>query len=154
MSQSERHGDRRVVAIGRTLMKLTNFCFTLCFSAVVALTANALAGTSVNVLQIEAYDGGTPHYSPVNFAGSSTITSGSVTYYALSETGSTSTSTSSGHAATVSSCLLTGDKADSISKIYCLTADDFLKKYVLTSSSSMIAPPPQQIQQQHQGRQQ
>ena len=102
-----------------------------------------------NVLQVEAPETTTSNvyqYAPVNFAGSTSVTSGGITYHALNTgsayIGSSSVTTKSGHASTVCSRLLSADSSDTISDIYCQYAGDFLEDYVQTSVSSYMAAQP------------
>ncbi|MFA4945183.1 MAG: PEP-CTERM sorting domain-containing protein [Lentisphaeria bacterium] len=114
-------------------------------AASLALAATASVATaSVTVLQVEA-DGSTAttgiQYAPVEFAGSTTVTSGGVTYYALSAVAPDSTY--SGHAATVRDRLLAADgAANPVTDIYCLYASDLLDDYVKTAAESTVAARP------------
>ena len=132
-------------------MKFARTNFSRAFFATIALSCILTSRAApVNVAQVEAdADSNTdgPQYAPVNFAGSTTKTSGGVTYHALSDPGSDTTSTYSGHAATVRNRLLAADGAnDPIEDIYCLYAGDFLGTYLYTpSSTSQNATRPETI---------
>jgi hypothetical protein len=110
----------------------------------VVLTATVAQGITFNVLQVEAdYVGNETdglQYAPVNFAGSTTLASGGVTYHALSSPGSGTVSTYSAHAAIVRSRLLAADgPANPVTDIWCLYAGNFLNNYVGTAAPASNA---------------
>jgi hypothetical protein len=116
----------------------------LATAASLALAASASVATaSVTVLQVEA-DGSTAtgiQYAPVEFAGSTVVTVGDVTYHALSPVAPDSTY--SGHAATVRDRLLAADgAANPVTDIYSLTADNLLGNYVNRNPPSTTAVRP------------
>jgi hypothetical protein len=113
----------------------------------VILTASWAHGITYNVLQGEADAVGDEtdglQYAPVNFAGSTSLTESGVTYHALSNAGSSTVSTYSGHASTVRTKLLAADgPANPVTDIWSLYAGDFLNNYVMTSAPSPLADRP------------
>ncbi len=100
-----------------------------------ALQAVTLHAAPVKVMQVEADGSGSAglQYAPVNFAGNTTITSGGITYHAMSDPGSDTVSTYSSHAVTVRNRLLATDGVNNpVKDIYNLYAGDFLDNYVQT----------------------
>lgn len=95
------------------------WCWAAGLAVLAASTFGAAAASSVAVLQVEA--GSTSGYAPINFAGSSTVTSGGVVYHAWSSNASTYSS----HAATVRNRLLSAS-GTAVSDIYCEYAGDFI----------------------------
>ncbi|MEI7768104.1 MAG: PEP-CTERM sorting domain-containing protein [Phycisphaerae bacterium] len=107
-----------------------------------ALTA-ATAQAAITVLQVESYDTATPKYAPVNFAGSTTKTVSGVTYNALSEVGSVSSSTLSNHAFVVRDAMIGADRpsAGLVTSIYNQNVTDYFNGLAVGTSSRPAAFP-------------
>ena len=125
-------------------MKFSGVCWKFYWVIAVALTATFVDGAPISVLQVEGdfYSDTGLQYAPVNFAGASTYGPDSyeITYHALSDPGSSTISTYSGHAKKVRDRLVAADgPTNLVSDIYCLYAGDFLNNYVQTNNPSSNA---------------
>lgn len=109
--------------------------------AVTFMAMSALAHASpVLLVEADASSATGLQYAPVNFAGTTPLVSGGITYHALSTPGSGSVSTYSSHAATVCGRLLAADGLNNpVSDIYCVEASDFLNSCVQTNAPSTTA---------------
>jgi autotransporter-associated beta strand protein len=130
-------------------MRFRGFCRDICVAIAVALAVSVAYAAPVYVLQVEA-DGSTSNgyqYAPVNFAGSALpLIENGITYYPLSDPGSSTVSTYSSHAAIVRNRLLAADGPNNpVTDIWCLYAGDFLSNYVQIAPASTSANRPQAV---------
>jgi len=123
-------------------MRFRSSCWDICVAIAVALAVSVACAAPVSVLQVEA-DGSASdgyQYAPVNFAGSALPLKEDwqgiqITYYPLSNPGSSTVSTYSWHAGYVRGRLLAADGPNNpVTDIWCLYAGDFLDNYVKTAS--------------------
>jgi hypothetical protein len=130
-------------------MRLARFIRQICLVLAVALTTANAHGSGINVMQAEADSSTDPgyQYAAVNFAGSTSVVSSGVTYHALSDPGSSTVSTYSGHADTVHARLLgVAGAPNPVTDFWCLTAGGFLDNYVQTwSGPYQYADPPAEV---------